>query len=136
MSKIQVTAQQRANAVEALEVMWPSVPPENVIRHLNHWREDAKGTPPTCGTVACFGGWCAWWPSFMNQGVKAASGGAPISPSQAAGQRHAEQFLFGDPEMFDPRGCHPADQRFKGSDHDLVTNRLKWLIESSEVVGG
>ena len=57
---IKVTQLQRDNALDALNNMWPSVPPENVVDRLCTWRLDEFGTQPDCGTAACFGGWCAW----------------------------------------------------------------------------
>jgi len=137
MTKIQVTAQQRANALDALNNMWPSVPPENVKKHLSWWREDRESnhtnTPPDCGAVACFGGWCAWWPAFRAQGVTSSSIGAPRlkgSPFSVA------TVLFGDFTMFYPSGEHEGDggPKYRGTDHELVTKRLNWLIQNSEVV--
>ena len=134
MNKIQVTAQQRANAIEARDVMWPSVPPKNVYPKLKDWRKGrahTKSRAPDCGTVACFGGWCAWWPTFRDQGIVADEIGAPDTPHQwGANVSHT---LFGTYEMFKGRG-HPAcDIGFRGSDHALVAHRLNWLIENSEV---
>lgn len=128
MRKIKVTAQQRANAIEARDVMWPSVPPENVALDLREWRkEDLWSQPPNCGSVACFGGWCGWWPSFFEQ----------------AGERtnwNALEKLFHPrfddvhSSIFELRGTFPSDDSFQGTDHELVTHRLNWLIENSEVV--
>jgi hypothetical protein len=123
-----VTQQQRINLLEALNVMWPSVPQENVSYNLAAWRKDKgdhAGTartlkiPPTCGTVACFGGWCAWWPAFREQGVSADSDGVPNVSSEE---------LFGAPDLFTPHGNHPADIGFDGSDHELVSNRLRYVL--------
>lgn len=136
MNKIQVTAQQRANAIEARDVMWPSVPPENVISGLYWWRDGIGAhQKPDCGTVACFGGWCAWWPSFRRQGVVAdPSGAAVVDSGDGSSVRFADKHLFGDDHVFDPRRSHPADKEFVGTDHALVLNRLNWLIENSEVM--
>lgn len=125
MNKIQVAPLQRANALEALNVMWPSVPPENVFPGLWDWRTDDAKEPPTCGTVACFGGWAEWWPPFK---------------AQIAAMGHSEGYNWrGTVELFgtalvDSRGYNPADAGFEGTDHELVTNRLRWLISNSEVV--
>ena len=135
MKKIKQTPQQRANTLEALNVMWPSVPPENVINRLTWWRGSfgdaiSPQKPPTCGTVACFGGWCAWWPSFNAQGVKVSRVGAPFVEDHL----DADGFLFGDSSLFVSRGFYRSDRRFGGTDHQLVTHRLQWLLENSEVV--
>lgn len=137
-TKIEVTPQQRANALEALKVMWPSVPDENVYRELAWWRAGASHGAPDCGTVACFGGWCAWWPAFQAQGIVAHASGAPSTPS-GSGTFGTSQFLFGQEDMFAPRDGHPADKtaggdQYKGSDHALVLRRLRWLIRNSKVV--
>lgn len=132
MSKIIQTPQQRANTLEALNVMWPSVPPKNVYRQLADFREGNRRTAPDCGTVACFGGWCAWWPSFVDQGIKVGCGGKPV----IAGfdwAADASKHLFSYPQMFAGRDGHPADKRFTGTDHELVTHRLQWLLDNSEV---
>ena len=50
--KIKVTAQQRANAIEARDVMWPSVPAKNVVNRLYPWRLGSAHEAPTCGTAA------------------------------------------------------------------------------------
>jgi hypothetical protein len=126
MSKIEVTAQQRANAVEALHVMWPSIPSKNVFPRLMDWRDDRAEFPPTCGTVACFGGWSEWYPPFKAQ--LDAMGFSPGNNWDGVCR------LFGDMHIPEGRENHPADRDFEGTDHELVTNRLNWLIENSEVV--
>lgn len=126
MKKIKVTAQQRANAIEARDVMWPSVPLENVFSGLALWRSNDRATdPPTCGTVACFGGWSEWWPPFKTQ---IENSGASVGYEWNGVVR-----LFGDTSIVCTRGLHPADQGFEGGDHAVVLNRLNWLIENSEV---
>lgn len=134
MEKIKVTQQQRDNALEALNVMWPSVPPENVFPDLEFWRETYGYAKPSCKTIACFGGWCAWWPAFRRQGVRAASCGAPTDRTGRASANEIGDQLFGDKAVFNVAGPHKADKGFKGTDHELVTNRLRWLIENSTVV--
>lgn len=130
MPKIKVTAQQRANALEALNVMWPSVPEENVAHRLVYWRSDGDySVAPTCGTLACFGGWTEWWPPFREQ---LGQDGLATWDTIAG--------LFGPASsqeinnLFAPRTGHPADTGFEGTDHALVSNRLRWLIKNSEVV--
>lgn len=136
MNKIQVTAQQRANAIEARDVMWPSVPEANVSPGLYWWRDGIGAhKKPDCGTVACFGGCCAWWPSFRRQGVVAdPCGAAVVGSSDGKLRPFADKHLFGDDHVFDPRRSHPADHGFNGTDRALVLNRLNWLTENSEVV--
>lgn len=132
MNKIKVTAKQRENAHEALR-MWATVPPENVYPELSYWRMDRSNAPPECGTVACFGGWCAWWPEFARQGVKVGAFGWPtITRREGYG---TAGYLFGAEQLFYPRasGC-AADRVFAGTDHELVTHRLNWLIANSEVI--
>lgn len=128
---IRVTKQQRANAIEARDVMWPSVPPENVIPELASWRRGRRGRPD-CGSVACFGGWCAWWPSFRAQGVRSNAFGAPVF----RGDFGASSTLFGSSDLFVPRGSSSSDVHapYRCTDHELVTYRLNWLIENSEVI--
>lgn len=124
MAKIRVTAQQRANALECLNVMWPSVPPENVYPRLGFWRKGDATRPATCGTVACFGGWCALWPPFKAQGIAASSLGMPIVYGGAPAA------LFGaDDSIFFVR--RPQEH---GTDHEVVTKRLRALIKNSVVV--
>lgn len=127
---IEVTQQQRDNALDALHIMWPSVPPRNVYPRLTRWAKDTNGAP-SCGAVACFGGWCAWWPAFQAQGVRA----TPFGPRMDAGEEWGDavaHFLFGDRRLFWPRGA-AGDIKFEGTDHELVTHRLQELIKNSEV---
>lgn len=150
MPKIRVTPQQRANALEALNVMWPSIRPEQVSHRLYTWREQpgADGTlssddvdlnkPPTCGSVACFGGWLEWWPPFRQQlNANPDSGELEIDHlNDLLGAAGTGMFSERNRPLGDRfwAGC-PADVDFEGTDHELVTNRLKWLIENSEVAG-
>ncbi|MCY1206584.1 hypothetical protein D9M72_181570 [compost metagenome] len=131
--KIKVTPQQRANALEALNVMWPSVPEGNVTSRLNVWRAvESPKKPPSCGTVACFGGWTEWWPSFRQQlGVKQGHEPSWRKISELFGPWQHSHIS----DLFNPRECHDADIGFSGTDHALVANRLIWLIANSEVVG-
>lgn len=135
MDKIKQTPQQRKNTVEALEVMWPSVPAENVVAGLIDWNEDDTGEMPTCKTLACFGGWCAWWPAFRRQGIRVSINGSPVVIHNIAGKFVlAAYYLFGDSDIFDVRGHHHADLDTNAmSDHAVVTNRLHWLLKNSVV---
>lgn len=140
MSKIKVTAQQRANAIEARDVLWPSVNPDTVVRGLRTWYENES---THCGTHACFGGWCALHPPFKNQGLCRTPGRVTYRDpvTGLTGPTSGDDILFGDCEMFDARGGHPADHQIpyimsrEVTDHELVTHRLNWLIENSEVIG-
>lgn len=135
-----VTQQQRDNLLDALNNLWPSVPPENVVRRLAVFRSDRRldGTTvaryedqPDCNTLACFGGWCVAWPNFMAQGLYS-SLGAPI---MLGGGVSADEQLFGVAGLFSVRGCFGEDLRFGAvSDHEVVTHRLKWAIDNSVVV--
>jgi hypothetical protein len=132
MNKIKVTALQRANLIDAMSNMWPSVPEANVIPGLELWRggEETSRDKPGCGTTACFGGWAEWWPPFREQW--------DVAPNESVSWRTIV-YLFGSPDiceldgLLSPRGGHVADAGFKGTDHALVTNRLQWLLDNSEV---
>lgn len=139
---IQVTQQQRDNALQALHVMWPSVPPENVAPQLKHFVTDFAGNeapnsnePLDCGSFACFGGWCTVWPPFIAQGVRL-SDGVPCMPGpngdlyglSVAGE------LFGAMSLFCRRGALGAEDPPLMTDHELVSARLRRLINNSEVV--
>jgi len=132
MSKIIQTPQQRANTLEALNVMWPSVPPENVYGHLGFWRDGGSFEKEmNCNTTACFGGWCVGWPTFKAQGVSVDGQGMPH-----LGNRFGTDValpLFGLNDVFMIRGFTSIDDGFKGTDHELVTHRLQWLLDNSEV---
>jgi hypothetical protein len=135
MAVIKQTPQQRANTLEALNVMWPSVPEKNVYPSLADWRRGESNARPTCGTVACFGGWCAWWPGFRAQGIRPAYGGAPTSDAGGF-STDASEHLFGDEWLFCCRGhwLIPFHESEQISDHEIVTRRLRWLLKNSEVV--
>ena len=124
--KIKVTQQQRDNALLMLNKYWPSVPEANVVPQLATWRHDSARRKPTCKTVACFGGWDAVVPEFRAQGVR---------PVRNCGAPNVSGFsLFGTPGLFSSRGSFVSDNDFTGTDHELVTRRLQWLIANSEVV--
>lgn len=123
---IQVTQQQRDNALYARDVMWPAIKPEQVIDELGRWR---------CGSQACFGGHYAANPHFMEQGVSPSPmGGAPRLSNGVNSYFEATDKTFGCVELVEPRGDMRCDCSFEGTDHELVTHRLNWLIENSEVV--
>ncbi len=145
--KIKVTQKQRDNLLEALHVMWPSVPEANVAEELADWRKDHKNTPPDCNTIACFGGWCAWWPSFREQGVRTNSLGEPIIGRSLSSDITSSK-LFGLPALFALRGYFAGKIKLTTPaylalnpplehdlfDHAAVTQRLRWLLDNSEVV--
>ena len=136
MNKIQQTKQQRENTLDARYVMWPGVPPKNVARRLEFFREDGEEhLPPHCGTIACFGGLCAWWPPYRAQGVYTEPvNGAPRLSGIGSAFDVANK-LFGQSELFDAVGEHPADDKSLSA-HENVTRRLNWLLENSEVIDG
>lgn len=128
-----VTQQQRDNLLEALNVMWPSVPKRNVARNLGYWRTGGETHPPDCHTIACFGGWCAWWPTFRAQGVCANWDGRP-SLSGCDSANDVSRALFGYDYLFAPRGVTlDVGSNPNGTDHALVTHRLRRLLEMSHV---
>jgi hypothetical protein len=109
---------------------------KNVSASLGFWNSDSitnfQTYIPNCGTVACFGGWVAHWPGFVAQGVTMDPvGHYPLI--EGAGPRRVATNLFGDGGIFMLAGCHPADENFQGSEHDLVTNRLNYVINNCEV---
>lgn len=126
--------QQQIDNIEEAIVMWKTVPPENVYPGLDDWRDlskELRADTATCNTVACFGGWCCHWPAFKAQGIKAESDGRPglldLSGSQVA------EYLFGDRDLFLPRGVHPTDRNSRlVNDHTVVMNRLKLLLAKAK----
>lgn len=122
---IEVTKQQRANALEALNVMWPSVPGKNVFPRLGDWSRLRDGKRTNCGTVACFGGWCARWPTFKAQGVRMDKFGYPEIQDRFG--LSVAAILFGDATLFSPNYGEMED-------HAEVSRRLKTLISNSRVI--
>lgn len=160
---INVTQRQRDNALQALNVMWPSIPTRNVVPELSCWRSEPNAadpftvdvsTIPTCKTIACFGGWCPWWEPFAAQGVIVdAETGIPDLVQEVKNRildhyrpwRHASPclvavHLFGVPDMFYAQGEFLDFSGIKDynestcSAHAAVTRRLKWLIKNSRVI--
>ena len=132
---INVTQLQRSNILSARE-MWLTVPEANVIEGLKSWRKDVAiaHTAPTCDTLACFGGWCAWWPEFRAQGVVVNTFGSPRIHSLK--DLFVDEELFGSRIMFNLRGLHVADKnksKAKWSDWRIVLNRIDHLIKNSVV---
>lgn len=129
---IQVTPQQRDNLWIAMW-RWLETKPEEVVPNLYVWQEDLEPTcAPSCSSPACLGGHLAWWPEFRAQGIYADKYGAPRGP--AITQFCVALSMLGDDALFDKRNRHPADKRFTGTDHELVGNRLDWLLANSKVV--
>lgn len=126
------TQQQRDNTLDALNVMWPSIPPEEVSPGLESWYL-ASEVEDGCGSLACFGGWCALWPNFQKQGVVAGLGGRPTSNRTNHFFMSVPYMLFGNHGLFISRGGFISDGGFVGTDHELITNRLTWLLENSTV---
>lgn len=133
-----ITQQQHDNLLDALHNMWPSVPPENVFPELEHFgnggADKARLNPEAdCGTVACFGGWCAYWPAFRGQGLYIGSEGIPETRTNYGIGAAAE--LFGNRQLFGHRGSHAADPQSSNevTDHELVTNRLRWELANTQV---
>lgn len=116
------TEQQMQNLREAL-IWWQTVPEANVSPNLSRYT-DGDHNRTDCGTVACFGGWCARWPGLVDQGLRLNAWGCPAgnTPKQA-------KKLFGDADIWSARWSHRADGFFEGSDHALVTNRIRWALE-------
>lgn len=126
------TAQQIKNLEFAANVVWPSVPPENVFPRLvaytlgGHNRTD-------CEVVACGGGWLCRHPFFQDQGVCITDTGRPdwVGAGEPLG---IPGELFGDPLLFAVRGLHPADAIALGAtDHEVFANRLRWNLERAKV---
>ena len=158
--KLEVTVLQRANILSAKE-MWLKIPKAKV--KLSQWRSDRKTEreAPTCKTIACFGGWCAYWPVFQAQGLKATNFGAPMFEG---GRTYTDylnvaKILFGAPKIFSIRGYHEADEGFganeeleyeyesddeyeyrnsisdaRTSDWDVVMKRIEYTIANSVVI--
>ena len=134
---LKVTQKQRDNAIHARDVLWPSVPAASV--DLVSWsslgdERDIELSDANCGTLACFGGWCAADPYFKEQGLSLAV------LRQYWRYQDLDENLFGCDEMFNAAGSGPErsgpepdwDNHIE-SDHALVAWRLNWLIENSEV---
>lgn len=131
--KNHISPRQRANAESALYEMWPSVPKSNVTKLLRPSRDLTFNMR----TVTDFGGWCARWPRFREQGAALADVGHIVIV------RHGQTFvspqfvsltLFGMAGMFMSRNHLWIDNHFVNhTDHEIVTERLRWLIRSTEV---
>lgn len=119
-----------ANLKSARE-MWLSIPPENVYPKLLNWRLKKRGRSQAhrldCNTVACFGGWCAWWPPFRALGVRPNCFGMPIVPDRLS----ASTYLFGEPLAFAPRySANPSmPDDPTDSDHAHVLKRIDWMLD-------
>ena len=139
MITITITKRQRKNLIEAKR-MWLTVPEKNVVRGLSLWRslyDKNRHLAPDCKTIACFGGWCAWWPAFRKQGIIASRTGGPVF---AFGKKSkgVSEVLFGGESLFSSRMNHSVDDELTEEDSDwrIVMNRIDWFIENSVVTKG
>jgi hypothetical protein len=81
----------------------------------------------------------AQWPTFQAQGVVMLNGAPHMRDQPRLFGTDVSDVLFGLPELFCIRGCGPIariEQNPALTDHEVVTRRLQWLIENSEVVDG
>lgn len=125
IKKVKVTATQYDNLKTALYEMWPSVPEKNVYPGLEFWTSE-ENRQPDCKTLACFGGWCAVWPTFVNQGVLLAPTGAPLMGYLWGSD--VSKKLFGHTRLFDTMG-YPET----GNPHSVVLKRLQVALENSVI---
>ena len=136
---IKVTQQQRDNQLSARE-MWLTVPEINVTPQLMRFREldprqteDNRHLAPDCGTVACFGGWCAWWPPFRAQGVYTDVEGIPrIKGRWSVSEALFGIFVFGTRYKNLPSKPYPPYP--VESDWQIVMNRIDWMLANTWVV--
>ena len=131
--KKHITLRQRTNAEDALHEMWPSVPKSNVTKLLRPSRDLTFNMR----TVSDFGGWCARWQSFKDQGAALADAGHIVMVRNGqtfTSPQYASMVLFGMAGMFMSRNHLWIDHHFiNHTDHEVVTERLRWLIRSTEV---
>ena len=137
---IEITHKQFKNLDEA-KAMWSTIPERNVAERLSEWRNirtDKPSKAPTCKTIACFGGWCAYWPAFQEQGIHGSSVGSPTKVIQGTYLKVPEVslMLFGVENMFVVRGYHPQDKIAlpATSDWQIVMNRIDWMLENCFVL--
>lgn len=107
-------------------VWWQTVPEANVVPRLR-WYTEGDHDHTDCKTVACFGGWCARWPGLRAQGLGLDNGGGPTSVH--GGGPDSASWFFGDQDLWRTRFSHESDSGFTGTDHALVTNRIRWALE-------
>ena len=146
--KIRVSQVQRENLLIA-RAMWLKIQKSQVSKDLGTWRSEGFGSEvmndeqPSCGTIACFGGWCAWVPEFMAQGVYASDIGSPDHDSMATFAtpngiaNSVSLMLFGNSNMFRMRADtftskHEAYDD-SSSDWQIVMNRIDALLEKTVV---
>lgn len=123
---------------------WVRHPPRN-------WAESSGVTKlqHACGTVACIAGHACSLPEFRAQGLRYSWELSPppadvdalscgwfgpemeIDGDLETDPEEVAMRLFGDPYLFGPRGCHPADHTVRTPyDNELVIHRLTKLIDS------
>lgn len=132
--------QQLANIDLAARLWGERVTPDKVVERLTVW---ASPHPNMCGTQACFGGHLATWPEFRAMGVRTRKEAGEEDPVMRHGPDmdgvqwpyEVASVLFGDEQLFEPRGGHPAGPSYDNapdsddgsiSDYELVVNRLAY----------
>ena len=107
---------------------WMTVPPENVYPGLYGWNDDPSAAAH-CGTLACFGGWVALMPEFVEMGVKKLPSGAPyFEGDELKGFGITSIKLFGE-NLFNSRDRRSSENHSTKNltDHGLV----KWRLEAN-----
>jgi hypothetical protein len=113
--------QQLENVILAQE-MWATIPKKNV--YLNAWQQAKIVDTPSCGTIACFGGWCALYPAFRAKGVYIDPlGGMPMLDKEdnTLVAEEVARELFGDYDLFD----HAYNSINTNNHHGEVSRRLR-----------
>lgn len=100
--------QRHINNIEEALRFWETIPPYDVVEHLDEWE---------CGTKACFGGWLARFHKF---GLVIGPDGRPVHVVGASVHGIAHH-LFGDKTLFKPRREY---EEHEGTDHEVVNKRL------------
>jgi hypothetical protein len=113
--------------------------------NLNDWRQETDNEDigpgeeapvnlqmdePTCGTIACFGGWCAWEPAFRELGVQAGLDGVPRLPRLPGAWCSAwevAEYLFGDEALFNSATYDEEDAH--ENHHEIVLARINKRLE-------
>jgi hypothetical protein len=102
--------------------------------NLNRWTDTTS-----CGTIACIGGWCALSGLFpelvQEEGPPCLIESLDYCPIafEADYKSFVAHKLFGDYELFKPRGSHKVDQSPDSSDvpishHAMALRRILWNL--------
>lgn len=123
------TPEQQAHHCRILLERWDTIPNENVFPGLFRF-VTRRVRKPTCGTVACGGGWVALMPDFQAMGISPGASGEPVFDDKEACTSllsfNVAELFFGAIDLFSVRSRNET-----GTDHEVFRKRVERALQNA-----